>query len=659
MISENVEKGWKLLLALVLLGAIGTLQAETYPTAGGDISTAEGWGGTLPAADALVEFSDGTYTASADVAFGGITNRGNVTFDFTATPERTITINAATSKTIVFYNTGENGTTHRFRGGTWAFPAGGYVFLGTSNGRNTSANRTILFSDGVCFTNATIVSPIDRDYNSTFRMTGGSSIFCSDMFRAIVGSIKNSRAEILDGSRVTAKRIFVDYQPSQGGPAVVVVSGANSTFRATGVASDAASGIGTYLDGHQLYVTNGAILDVAGYLVEGQTWSKDGDKRHSSKNLIYLDNATASVKYLYMGAYVVANAPDNTWNGHPDGVSSHDNEIYVKSGASLAVTQLFIGADRLSHHNRVVVDGGSISCAGTGLHVGHYGWGNELLLTNVTCYTADNLMPRILVGVNENSSNNVLRIAGAASRVAFNGESRDPFQSGSYNEIVVENGAYFEAPATRFDCFQSASHSTIRVRSGGCMRVSKTFYVGGKADSWLGFGNRLVVEDGGSYTNASGGIRVGLSANVAADTPPNGFVLSNGTVYVNALSVSTNCYAEISGTNSLLKASAVCPIMKNATLRFVIPKTGYAATPLVVKGITMAEDAMLDFDISARPCLDAPLTLVTGTQSLTIPASVLAAANEALDGKGVVYLDNGNKNLMLRVWRKGTSVTLR
>ena len=268
-------------------------------------------------------------------------------------------------------------------------------------------------------------------------------------------------------------------------------------------------------------------------------------------------------------------------------------------------------------------------------------------------------MPRILVGVNENSSNNVLRIAGATSHVAFDGESRDPFQSGPYNEIVVENGAYFEVPTTRFDCFQSASHSTIRVRNGGRMRVSKTFYVGGKADSWRGFGNRLVVEDGGSYTNSSGGIRVGLSANVAADTPPNGFVLSNGTVYVNALSVSTNCYAEISGTNSLLKASAVCPIMKKATLRFVIPKTGYVATPLVVKGITMAEDAMLDFDISARPCLDAPLTLVTGTQALTIPASVLTAANEALGRKGQVYLDSTGKKLMLRVWRKGTAVYIR
>ena len=646
--------------AVVFASFCCTLQATTFPTAGGDISTADGWGGTLPATDARVAFEAGTYTASQDVAFGAVTNYGDVTFDFTATPERKITINAETTKATVFYGTGENGSTYRFKGGTWAFPTGGYVFFGSSDGRNVDANRTILLSDGVCFTNAVIVLGIDRDYNSTFRMTGGSSIYCSDIFRAVNGSIKNSRAEILDGSSVTARRIFVDCQPSQGGPAVAVVSGANSTLRATGTSSGDASGIGTYLDGHQLYVTNGAILDVAGFMVEGQTWLKDGANRQSSKNLIYLaDNATASVKYLYMGAYVLSNSPDNSWNGHPNGASSHDNEIHVKSGASLDVTQLFIGADRLSHHNRVVVDGGSISCAGTGIHVGHYGWGNELLLTNVTCYTAESVMPRILVGVNSISSNNVLRIAGATSHVFFNGESRDMFQAGPCNEVVVENGAYLEAATMRFDCFGSSRNSTLRIRNGGRMRVAKTFYVGGKADSWLGCGNRLVVEDGGSYTNTSGGIRVGLSADVAADTPPNGFVLSNGRVWVEGLKVSTNCYAEISGTNSVMRTSAVNTIMKNATLRFVIPKTGYVATPIVGKGLTMVEDAVLDFDISAKPYLDAPLTLVTGTQALSIPASVLAAANERLGRKGVVYLSADNKNLMLRVWRKGTSVSLR
>ena len=117
MISKNVEKGWKTLLALVLFGAIGTLQAETYPTAGGDISTAEGWGGTLPASDARVAFEAGTYTASQDVAFGAVTNYGDVTFDFTATPERKITINAYTNTETVLYSSGADGSTYQFKGG--------------------------------------------------------------------------------------------------------------------------------------------------------------------------------------------------------------------------------------------------------------------------------------------------------------------------------------------------------------------------------------------------------------------------------------------------------------------------------------------------------------------------------------------------------------
>ena len=645
---------------LAFAGSCFVLQAETFPTAGGDISTAEGWGGTLPAADARVAFEAGTYTASQDVAFGAVTNYGDVTFDFTATPERKITINAYTNTETVLYSSGENGSTYQFKGGTWDMPLGGYLCFASSGGRNDSAQRTILLSDGVVFTNAVIVTGVDRDYKSLLRMTGRSAIYCADSFRAISGSTKNSRMEILDGSSVTAVRVFADYQPTQGGPAVLAVSGSDSTLRATGTSSRYASAVGTHLNGHALYVTNSAILDVAGYLVEGQTWSKNGANRSSSQNLICLaNNATGRVEHLYMGAYVSSNEPDNSFGGHPDGVASYGNELVVKSGASLAVTQLFIGADRLSHHNRVVVDGGSISCAGTGVHVGHYGWGNELMLTNVTCYTAESVMPRILVGATRGSSNNVLRIAGAASYVVFNGESRDFFQNGPCNEVVIENGACLDAITTRFDGFASTSNSTVRVRSGGRMSVAKTFYVGGKSDSWLGCGNRLVVEDGGSYTNASGGIRVGLSANVAVGAPPNGFVLSNGTVYVNAFTISTNCYAEIAGTNPVLRTTAVNTIMKNATLRFVIPNAGYVATPIVGKGLKMTEDAMLDFDISSKPYLDEPLTLVTGTQALSIPASVLAAANERLGRKGVVYLSADNKNLMLRVWRKGTSVSLR
>ena len=642
--------------------ALVALHAEVfYPTPNGDISTAEGWGGTLPATDAKVAFEAGTYTASADVAFGSVTNYGNVTFDFTATPDRTITLDPGASKMIVLYNTGANGSTYQFKGGTWNAPSGGYVYFASSGGRNSSASRTILLSDGVVFTNATYVICIDRDYKSLLRMTGQSSIYCTDLFRATSGSTQNSRAEILDGSSVTAGRVFTDHQPTQGGPGTLVVAGAGSTLRATHTSRSQASAVGTYLDGNALYVTNGAILDVAGYLVEGQTWIKDSTTdRTSNKNLIYLANgATGRVSNLYMGAYVVSDAPEIDFKGHPNGVASHDNELHVKSGASLSVSQLYIGADRLSHHNRVVVDGGEILCSDTGIHVGHAGWGNELVLTNVTCYTEDNLLPSFWIGGQPCSSNNVFRITGAASHVRFSGTSADRFGFGSSNTLIVENSAFLDTVDTRWNLMQNCTGCTVRVRGNARLKVDRTLYVG-NVGAGAGCGNRIIVEDGGSYTNYSGGILLALSAGIAADCPyPNGLELKDGRMDIVALTVSTNCYAEFSGTNPVLNATAVCSVRNAATLRFIVPGMGYKQAPLSIKGLSMEEGAKLEIDISSKPYLDEPVILVDGSTELAIPASVLATANVALGGKGLLYLADGDRKLMLRVWRRGTSVVFR
>ena len=81
--------------------------------------------------------------------------------------------------------------------------------------------------------------------------------------------------------------------------------------------------------------------------------------------------------------------------------------------------------------------------------------------------------------------------------------------------------------------------------------------------------------------------------------------------------------------------------------------------PYTTKKLTIEDDATLDIDISSKPYLDEPMTLVNGAETLSISDSVLAAANESLGRKGVVYLSADGKSLMLRVWRKGTSVYFR
>ncbi len=651
----------------ILLAASLVVHAEVYPTAGGDISTAEGWGGTLPASDALVEFSDGTYTASTDVAFGVVTNSGGVTLDFTATPERVITLNAATETTPVLYNTGADGLTYQFKGGTWNCPSGGHLIFSSVNGRNPSANRKIFLSDGVSFTGAVNVYCTDREYGNLFRMTGGSSINCSGTFYGVNGSAQNMRVEILGGSTVTAQRFFVEHQPTQGGACSMVVAGSGSKVQTT--SADYVSVVGTYLDGHSLYVTNGATLDVAGPFVEGEVWtySKQYD-RASNNNLIRIaGNATATIAQMYMGAFVTSSAVDETFAGGPDGLGSHGNQLHVESGASLTCNRLFIGADRCTYGNRVVVDDAALRMSGGAtIYVGYKGSFNELVLTNVTCYTEDNLLPAFCIGYESVASNNIFRITGSASHVRFvSSNNSDMFNSarGHDNELIVENGAFLDTVDTSGGCCFYCTNSVVRVRTGGCLKVDRTLHFG-KASKGFGCGNRLIVEDGGSFTNWSGGINVQLNSTIAETCPyPNGFVLKNGWADMQALTVNTNCYAEFSGTNPVLRATSGCTVAPLGKLRFVVPSMGYVDTPYTItnskKGLTMEEGSALEIDISSKPYLDTPLTLVEGAAAHSIPASVLAAANASLGGKGQVYLANGNKSLMLRVWRRGTSVSFR
>ena len=672
MISENVEKGWKTLLALVLLGAIGTLQAETYyPTAGGDISTAAGWGGTLPASDEAVVFSNGTYTAANDVGFGAVTVYGGGTFDFTNDPTRTITLTVENdTKDAAFIGTGANGSTLTFRGGTWYCANGGSLNFGYSGSRNTSANRTILLSDGVCFTNAYVVRAFASEYYDTFRMTGQSSIFCTGRLVLANGSARGTVAEILDGSTISAYCFATDMQPSSGGPSFAVIAGENTCVTTTATSVKAQSVMGTYLDGHTLYVTNGARFTLAGTFDLGASWqhSTAGDRAANRNVLRIAHGATMEAAVLNVGVHHEYNSSP-VYLARESGVTSCSNDIQVLSGGKLACRNLFLGANQCSYGNRLTVaDDALLQMKGDagnseGLHIGYYGSGNEMVLSNVTGYTESNLLPEFRIGGSAGSSNNVFRITGAGSHVRFSGTGTDRFGFGSSNELIVENGAFLDTVDTRWNSMISCTGCTLRVRGNARLKVDRTLYVGAVGKG-LGCGNRVVIEDGGAFTNYSGGILLALSASIAADCPyPNGLELKNGRADMNALTVSTNCYAEFSGTNPVLRAAAGCSVARLGKLRFVVPKTGYVSTPYTItssnKGLTMEEGSALEIDLSSKPYLDEPLTLVSCAKAMTIPASVLTAANEALGKKGQVYLDPTGKKLMLRVWRKGTSVYIR
>ena len=666
----DMKRSIAVLAACLSAGAF--LRAETYPTAGGDIATATGWGGTMPASTAAVDFPDGVYTASQDAEFGSIQLDSGATFDFTATPGRKITLNASSSSALVFnhgVSGGANGTTLILKGGTWDMPAGGDIYFGYSSGRNPRANRTILLSDGVCITNVANLYASNSEFGNLLRFTGGSSIFCSGKFYASHGSARDVRVEILDGSTVQALRFGTDEQPTQGGGNSITVSGAGSSLTATATGPKQPSVVGTHLDGHALYVTNGAALSVAnGYMALGTCWSYSATvDRASHRNVLHLANgATADVMFLHIGAFTTADGR-STFTGGPQGIGSCSNEVRLLSGARLSCRDLFIGGDVNSCGNRMTVDGATLAMIGTvesthGLHIGHAGWGNELVFTNVTTFSStDTLMPQFWIGGAISSSNNTFRLTGAATHAYFDGQ-KDIFGPGTGNELVIENGAFYETADTRCNWSRVGTNATIRVQGGGRMKVDRTMYVGA-AGSGYGCGNRLYVGPGGTFINGAG-ILIALNSAIAETCPmQNGVVVSNGMVNITGtdgqLTASTNCYVQISGTNPVVTVGGVCTVLRLGRLTFNVPKCGFAATPLTVKRLVMEEGATLEVDCSSRVRTETPQTLVSSTQVMVIPASVLEAANAGLGYGRHLYLADGNKALVLRADPPGTQIRLR
>jgi hypothetical protein len=100
-------------------------------------------------------------------------------------------------------------------------------------------------------------------------------------------------------------------------------------------------------------------------------------------------------------------------------------------------------------------------------------------------------------------------------------------------------------------------------------------------------------------------------------------------------------------------------VQRLSRLTFNVPKGGFAATPLTVRSLVMDEEATLDVDCSSRVRTEVPQTLVSSTQAMVIPASVLEAANAGLGYGRHLYLADGGTALVLRVKSLGTMLLVR
>ena len=412
-------------MTLIAAGAIFTLAAQAadyrFPTAGGDISSAEAWGGTIPSGTDTATFDKtGVYTASADVTLPTvILKKDGIAFDLTDTPTRAVTLTGTgvTSADDVFKIQTASGRSE-FRGGVWNWGASASARFAVGANATYSGNEMVL--NGAVFSGfPNVYVGLNGSRDDTLVLTNGASV-CGDSTFVCVArtpSAAGHRLVVNTGSSLDVGSFNTDLagtrsEATRGNGAVVSGGGSSVTTKANVT-------VGCRHDANEVLVGDGAALVVGGNLVIGDEAATR-------------DNALA----------VVGGARAEIAGDCQVGNNGSCNTLTV-SNASLVVTGVNgvrIGISSASSSNTVIVAGeaATVTCA-KGVLFGS-GSFNRLVLTDG--FTWD----RSGTDANwaEASSNNVVRIENGASYALRNvwlGKSAE----GRGNRVEIGADATFTA----------------------------------------------------------------------------------------------------------------------------------------------------------------------------------------------------------------------
>ena len=273
------------------------------------------------------------------------------------------------------------------------------------------------------------------------------------------------------------------------------------------------------------------------------------------------------------------------------------------------------------------------------IYVGEYGNTAEFVVSNATVSAAGAPMK---VGVEVAASNNVVRIldgssvdvaslalglAGQGNVCEVDGGSHLAFggdnfiianrQTAKDCRLIVSGGATVTNRATNtYIGTANVSGTLVRVTSGGefyCRNtVNLPFNTGYGSRIDVSDGGRLVVADtlcvgvAGTKVTVPNELFIGANGTGTVNTismrgTGNRVVVSNGTLNVTSvgLSSSSNCTFTVQGAQARVTATGAINLTSNDyTLDFVVPKEGFADTPIQCGGVfSLKSNALLDLSV--------------------------------------------------------------
>lgn len=637
------------LLSTVICVAVATAAHAadvSFPDSGTDLADAASWGGTLPAATdrPLFEGSGGkkfNLTASQDVSFAGILF--GLIYEWT-----TVTFDLRDSVS----------------GGD------------TPNG----APRTVTLTDSI-----TTTTQANR-YNTFFK--GGKWI--------VNGNLEfhgNDRKTVQDGAEMT---LTGNIQPSNGAAnnSLMTFTGAGTEVTAARALTHIAGG---YIGGNVIAVRDGASLTLTGGDASNpaiKTGEQGGDNNGvvvsgAGASLTIQKNATP----VWIGSGRGASHSLRVENGGTFatggelriGSVSHQNCVsnsatVTGAGSTLSAGRVNIGYCQLgwdwatfAHGDRFVVEDGAVAEVSGLVSIGYadnktcFSQGNEMVVSNATFRSPS--FPTI--GATEGCSNNVLRVIGQNARFeadvnetlwdkphcTFFQMAKDCLFEIDGASVTNNTAHYIRLVAQN----QAPGHNAFRLMNGSEFYTTNVFSITGYE---YGAPSNTVEILSGS--------RLYAKANVMTYSEGNRYIIDDGiletegnvTVTQTASSStplgqqSPNCRNEIcvGGANGqVLAENGTVSIARESTLRFAVPVDGYAAgvVPVKARTITVSDDSAIAVDGADLRAANKALTksetvtLATATSSLSIPQTVLDAANAKLAGFAKLKVE-GN-SLKLRI----------
>ncbi|MBQ3340331.1 MAG: hypothetical protein IJG84_00405, partial [Kiritimatiellae bacterium] len=592
--------------ALVGAVAIGSW-ASTFPSSSGDLASASDWGGTLPGTDERVVISNGTFTASQDVTFGGLErvyNTRNATnmMVFDQTSYENVKVSFAGFRPKV--NTMSPANINWFKGGFFDFQCGAIKFDKNFDDAWANAiNQRFVVTDGAVVTNIS-------DMTLYGTSSTGSGIHVDDASLFVEGSVTLSgygpasdsellvsggglfqcdgRLLMADGVSASSRKNTPYFTTNH-----LVVTGSGSRFIGNG-----SPGVTICANDEYILVTDGGYFSGSVYFGSGNLYTTNCLMRVEK-------GARADIKEARLCAYTV--------NGLGGG------RLEICDGALVSNNTTYVGT--------YVGSGNGPGTAGC-----------TLLISNGT-YVAH----AVFIGQGTAASNNTMIVSG--ENALFDHQAKNAvgwtlFGGGPDCLIQVENNATMEWRYQGGWSYNSSiSNCTVRITSGGTLKRSGSFHPGSDRN-YNSASNRIEVLDGGTLD---------LSGKLSLSGDSCSLLVSNATVNVGKLglgveiptgSITTNSLLVVAGeTSKVSVTNGDFEVLCGSTVRFELPDSGYASAsyaPVAVSGAATWDDGCAleisnaDESLAAAKGGGVDSFTLLEAESISIPDETLAAAQAAL-----------------------------